>query len=204
MPKKKKSDKNKYKGKLFLIVGPSGVGKGSVIKDLKKLHPEFKYPISYTTRDPRPGEEDGVVYNFISRKEFEEKIEEGEILEYAIVHNKELYGTFKKPIIDGLKDGEIIIREVDMQGCESIQDILPRESVVSIFLTVSDEDELIDRIQKRGKLPKEEIERRMESAKKEFKRSGEICNYQVPNLTGKLDECVKEVNEIIEKEANLK
>lgn len=189
-----------YSGKLILIVGPSGVGKGSVIKEIKELHPEYIYPISVTTRQPRPGEEDGVVYNFITRDEFEKMIEDGDILEFATVHNKELYGTMKKPIIEGLENGDIIIREIDMQGCESIQDILPRESVVSVFLTVPDEEELIERIQKRGKLPDEEIERRMESAKREFKLSGEICNYRVPNKHGELDECVKEVEDIIQKE----
>ena len=185
------------KGKLFLIVGPSGVGKGTVIAHLKELHPEFEYPISATTRKPRKGEEDGVVYHFIDHDEFEKMIEKEELLEYAVVHSKEYYGTLKKPIIEGLKEGQIIIREVDMQGCESIQAALPEENVISIFLTVPDKQDLIDRILKRGKLPEEEIKRRMESAEREFAKGGEICDYQVPSLNNKIPECVSDVEKII-------
>lgn len=188
---------DKLPGKLILIVGPSGVGKGTVIAHLKERRPEFDYPISATTREPRPGEGDGVVYDFVERDEFERMIEEGELLEYAIVHNKEYYGTLKAPIMEALKEGRTVIREVDMQGCESIQDVLPEENVVSIFLTVPDKQDLIDRIQKRGKLPEEEIKRRMESAEKEFAKGGEVCNYQVPSLNGKIKECVDKVEAII-------
>jgi len=193
----------KLPGKLILIVGPSGVGKGTVIAELKKRRPEFDYPISATTRDPRPGEEDGVVYHFVEKNEFKKMIEEGELLEYAIVHNKEYYGTLKTPIMKALKKGHTVIREVDMQGCESIQAVLPEENVVSIFLTVPDKQDLIDRILKRGKLPEEEIKRRMESTEKEFAKGGEVCNYQVPSLNGKIKECTDEVEGIIMSETGL-
>ena len=192
--------KNMLKGKLFLIVGPSGVGKGTVIGLLKEHHPEFVYPISATTREPRPGEKDGVVYHFVTKPKFKELIKKGELLEYAVVHNKEYYGTLKKPIIEALEKGKIVIREVDMQGCESILKVFPKENLVSIFLTVPDRQDLIDRILKRGKLPEEEIKRRMQSAEKEFAKGGKICDYQVPSLTGKVNECVKEVEEIIKNE----
>jgi guanylate kinase len=189
------------KGKLFLIVGPSGVGKGTVIALLKERHPEWEYPISVTTREVRPGEEDGVVYHFVYRDEFERMIEEDELLEYAIVHNKEHYGTIKKPIMDALGEGKVIIREVDMQGCESILEVLPKENLVSIFLTVPNRRDLIDRILKRGALPDEEIKRRMESAEREFEKGGEICDYQVPSLNHKVMECVDEVEDLILEEA---
>lgn len=198
MPK----NRNDLRGKLFLIVGPSGVGKGTVIERLKERYPNFIYPISATTRDIRPGEKDGVVYHFVSRDKFETMIEKDELLEYARVHNKEYYGTIKEPIIKALKGGEVIIREVDMQGCESIIDKLPDKNVVSIFLTVPDKQDLINRIQKRGKLPEEEIKRRMESAEKEFAKGGEICDYQVPSLNNKIRECVDDVEKIILDEAS--
>lgn len=184
-------------GKLIIIAGPSGVGKGTVISHLKELHPEWEYPISATTREPRPGEEDGVVYHFVSRDEFERMIEEGELLEYAVVHQEEYYGTLKEPIISALKQGKIIIREVDMQGLESIQKVIPKENLVSIFLTVQSKQDLIDRIQNRGRLPEEEIKRRMESAEKEFEKGGEICDYQVPSLTNQIAQCVSSVEKVI-------
>ena len=189
------------KGKLFLIIGPSGVGKGTVIEHLKKIHPEWEYPISATTRDPRPGEEDGVVYHFVDHDEFERMIEEGELLEHAIVHNKEYYGTLRGPITQALEQGKVVIREVDMQGCESIQKVIPEENLISIFLTVPDRQNLIDRIIKRGKLPEEEMKRRMQSAEKEFDLGVEISDYRVPSLNGKVPECVAEVEKIILEES---
>lgn len=186
-----------YKGKLFLIVGPSGVGKGTVIRALKKSHPEFEYPISVTTRKQREGEVDGRTYHFVDIPKFEEMIENGDLLEYAVVHNKELYGTLKKPIIDALQKGKVIIREVDMQGWESIRDELPYNNRKSIFLTVPDKEDLIERIKKRGELPEEEVQRRMKSAEEEFIKGGAICDYQVPSLKDKISECVAEVEKII-------
>ena len=85
-------------GKLFIVSGPSGVGKGSLIAQLKKLFPEFVFPISHTTRPMRPGENEGEVYHFISKEEFERGIEAGEFLEYAYIHQSNYYGTLKKPI----------------------------------------------------------------------------------------------------------
>lgn len=191
------SNDQDLQGKLIIIAGPSGVGKGTVISHLKELHPEWEFPISATTRDPRPGEEDGVVYHFIDKDEFERMIEEKELLEYAIVHQEEYYGTIKASIIEALKQGKIVIREVDMQGLESIREVIPKSNLVSIFLTVPNKQDLIDRIQNRGSLPAEEIKRRMESAEKEFEKGGEISDYQVPSLHNQIAKCVSDVEKVI-------
>jgi len=196
-------DETQLTGKLIIIAGPSGVGKGTVISHLKELHPEWEYPISATTREPRPGEKDGETYHFISDEDFKKMIEEGELLEYAIVHQEEYYGTIKEPIIAALKQGKIIIREVDMQGLESIQKVIPKNNLLSIFLTVPDKQDLIDRILKRGKLPEEEIKRRMESAEREFEKGGEISDYQVPSLHNQIAKCVHDVEKIILDEINI-
>ncbi len=189
------------KGILFLIMGPSGVGKGTVIKELKKTHPEYIFPTSVTTRDIRPGEKEGDVYNFISKQEFEEKIEAGELLEYAIVHNNDYYGTLKKEILTPLSEGKTVIREVDMQGVISIKKLIPKNQLITIFITAPNYETLVERIKGRSELPQDEIERRMESAKKEFDYA-DNCDYVVPSLQNQIPQCVAEVIDIIEKESS--
>jgi len=186
-------------GKLFLIVGPSGSGKGTVINAFKKHYPGFVFPVSYTTRNPRKGEEDGDVYHFITRDEFEKMIENDEFLEYATVHFTDYYGTSKKDIIEPLKSGAFVMREVDIQGFNSIRKLIPKENLVSVFMEVSDEEDLRNRILLRGKISEEELERRMESVKKEVAQADQ-CDYRVQNEWGKIKECVVSVEKILLKE----
>lgn len=188
------------KGKVILVSGPSGVGKGTVIRMLKEKFPEFVFPLSGVTRKMRAGEKNGEVYEFMSKDEFELGIKNGMFLEWAFVHGKNYYGTLKKPILDALKDGKIVVREVDIQGVHSIIDILPKENLVTIFLKPKDNEDLISRIVKRGKLPADEMNRRMESASKELKASSRF-DYQVFNLDGEVDKCFEEVVDIIKKES---
>ena len=184
------------KGKLVLIVGPSGSGKGTIVKGLRERHPDWVYPVSYTTRLQRPGEEDGLVYNFISEEEFKRGIEDGRFLEYAIVHEKGYYGTDKGEILSALDEGKVVVREVDIQGFHSIRSVVPADVLLSIFVEAKDLDELQRRIAKRGKLPEEEVERRMESARKEIAQAGE-CDHRLVNEYGKIKEAVEEVEGVI-------
>src|SRR3990167_4949869 len=183
-------------GKLFLIVGPSGSGKGTVIKEISKKYPGFVYPVSYTTREKRQGEADGEVYHFVSQDEFKRMIKDEELLEYAIVHSDNYYGTSKKDILEPMETGAVVVREVDIQGFHSIQKIVHRKKLVSIFMKVSDENDLRGRILRRGQLSEEELEKRMESARKELAHAGD-CDYQVRNEWGKVSQCVNEVEQII-------
>ncbi|MFA6918143.1 MAG: guanylate kinase [Candidatus Gracilibacteria bacterium] len=186
-------------GKLFLIVGPSGSGKGTVIAELKGVFTAFVYPISYTTRKIREGEKPDDVYHFIAREEFEKMIKEDDFLEYAIVHSNEYYGTSKKDIMEALKAGKTVIREVDMQGFNSIKNIIPKEQLVSIFMKVSDLDDLKQRILRRGQMSDEELKRRMDSAIKEMAKASQ-CDYQVENRWGEIKQCVDYVEQIIRAE----
>ncbi|MBT4917017.1 guanylate kinase [Candidatus Peregrinibacteria bacterium] len=188
-----------YTGKLFLIVGPSGSGKGTVISRLKDHYPGFVYPVSYTTRAPRDGEEEGVVYHYVSKDEFKRMIDEDELLEYAIVHSNNYYGTSKKDILDPLKGGAVVVREVDIQGFNSIKEIVPEENLVSIFMKVPDLEDLKGRILRRGEMTDDELQRRMDSALKEMAQADE-CEYQVQNKWGEVDQSVKAVDDIVQKE----
>ena len=194
-----KESENNFKGKLFLIVGPSGSGKGTVIKRLKDIFSEFVYPVSYTTRDPREGEVEGEVYHFLSKEKFEEMIKNDQFLEYAVVHSDNYYGTSKEDILAPLRKGIMVVREVDIQGFHSISKLLPDENLLSIFMKVSDEDDLKGRILRRGKLSDQELERRMDSARKELAQAGD-CDYQVENKWGEIDACVNSVVDIVKEE----
>lgn len=186
----------RMQGKLFLIVGPSGSGKGTIINRLKKKYTGFFYPVSYTTRDPRPGEKDGDVYHFVTKKKFEERLAKGDFLEYAVVHSNNYYGTAKKKIMDALEGGAVIVREVDIQGFLSIAKIIPKKNLVSIFMKVADEEDLKQRILRRGDLPADELLIRMRSAKKEIAQA-KLCDYEVENKWGEVDDCLFNVEQII-------
>lgn len=187
---------NNLIGKLFLIVGPSGSGKSSVLKAIKQRYKGFVYPISFTTREIRPGEKSGEVYHFITLDEFKRKISAGDFLEYAVVHEINYYGTDKKTILDALSGGAVVVREVDVQGFLSIKELIPAKNLVSIFIDLGDEKELEERIRARGEMSEEEFLRRMESMKKEIKIKNE-CTYVVKNPFGKLNQCVSDVEQII-------
>lgn len=189
------------KGKLFIIVGPSGSGKSSVLHKLKELKPEYIYPLSATTRPMREGETDGDIYHFLTKEEFKKGVEEDKFLEWAVVHQDNYYGLIKDPIIKGLEEGKTIVREVDIQGFDSIRKKIAPEDLVTIFITVPDKEELIERIMNRSAISLDELEKRKESMHREFNRAKD-CDYMVENKEGKLDETSAKVMEIIEKEMN--
>lgn len=192
----KNFDKSEMNGLLILIVGPSGSGKGTVIEQFKAKYAGFVYPVSYTTREPREGEVDGEVYTFVSKEKFENMIKNDEFLEYALVHEDNYYGTPKAQVFDPLFEGAVVIREVDIQGFESIKEIVPAENLVSIFMKVSDLDDLKGRILRRGFIDEEEIEKRMNSALAEIAKADQ-CDYQVENKWGEIAACVSNVEQIV-------
>lgn len=187
------------KGKLFIIVGPSGSGKSSVLLELKKRCPEYTYPLSATTRPMREGEKDGDIYHFYTKEQFEEGIKNGEFLEYAVVHQDNYYGLIKKPLVESLEKGETVIREVDIQGFESIREGIPKKNLVTIFITVPHKQELIDRIVHRAAISKDELNKRLESMHREFAKARE-CDYLVENKQGELEKTVEKVMEIVKNE----
>ena len=187
------------KGKLFLLVGPSGSGKSSVLTELKKVHPQYTYPLSATTRAMREGEKEGEIYHFYTKEKFKKGIESGEFLEWAIVHQDNYYGLIKQPILKGLSDGKTIIREVDIQGFDSIRKEIPVENLITIFITAGSKEELIERIINRAKISEDELAKRKVSMHKEINRLRD-CDYMVENKNGELEKTVQKVAEIINNE----
>lgn len=184
-------------GKLILILGPSGSGKGTLINHAKAKYPDFVFPVSCTTRDPRPGEQDGDVYHFISKEEFKERIAQGEFLEYAVVHNDNYYGTLKSEILEPLEQGKVVFREVDLQGVRSIQELIPVENLTTIFTTTTSWEELAERITGRAPISEEELAYRQESYEEEVKFIPE-ADHIIYNRKGEIEEAKAELEEVIQ------
>jgi guanylate kinase len=132
----------------------------------------------------------------LTKEEFQKRIAAGEFLEWAVVHHDHFYGTLKKPILDALASGKIVIREVDMQGVESIRKILPVGQVVAIFITAPSWENLKHRILGRSNLPQEELVQREASFMREMEFSKK-CDFVVMSEEGKIREYCEKVAEII-------
>lgn len=151
-----------WPAKAVVLVGPSGVGKGTVVNHIKQHHPDVHLSISATTRDPRPGEIDGVNYYFIDHGEFDAMIYSEALLEWAEVHGQNKYGTPRGPIESALSEGKSVLFEIDLQGARQIRSSMPEARLV--FLLPPDWDELVRRLRERGTESEEEIERRLHTA----------------------------------------
>ncbi len=165
------------KGGVFIVSGPSGSGKDTILTELFKEKPEIGFSISSITRGMRDGEKQGEKYNFISRTEFEEMIVEDALLEYN-VYVDNYYGTPKAPVIEAVESGKDFIIEVDVNGAEQIRQKMPE--AVSIFIMPPSFEELERRLSGRGTETAEAIAKRMENALGEISRAAEY-DYIVVN-----------------------
>ncbi len=176
----------KKEGILFVVSGPSGVGKGTVIKEALKLVPDVYLSISYTTRPPRENETNGKEYFFVTEDEFISMREKGEFLEWARVHSN-LYGTPRRYVEQKLKLGEDVLLEIDTQGARRVKEIFPEG--VFVFILPPSFDALIERLNKRGTEDHKSIEERYNNAKDECKQ-WKWYNYTIVNdsiaVSGKL------------------
>ena len=177
----------------MLYTGSSGVGKGTILEELKKRDPNIKVSISNTTRNKRNGEIDGVHYNFVTREQFEKLIKENGYLEYA-EYCDNYYGTPKKAVEDMLDDGYTVILEIEVQG--GLQIMKKHPDVLSIFILPPSMDVLEKRLRSRGTEDEETIQKRLEQAKNEITFKDKY-RYNVVNA--ELDKAVEQVLDIIHK-----
>lgn len=181
---------------LIVISGPSGVGKDSLVQRMEERGCPFYFVVTATDRPARPDEKDREDYFFVSTEEFERMIEEDELLEHAVVYGQ-YKGVPKQQVREAMASGKDVVMRVDVQGAETIQQIVPE--VVSVFLTASSENELEERLRKRGCGSQEQLERRIATAREEMKELPKF-DYVVINRDEKLDMAVNDVLAIIRAE----
>ncbi len=181
-------------GILFVLSGPSGVGKGTVLDRLFETYNGINYSVSMTTREPRQGEVEGEDYFFVSEEEFKEIMDRNGFLETARVHGN-YYGTPRSYVEKTLAKGEDIILEIDIQGANQVRDIFPE--AVFIFLKPPSLEALSRRLDKRGTESRKSREIRLENAKAEM---AEADKFDHVVLNDKLDKAVLKLKAIIERE----
>ena len=178
-------------GRLLVVSGPSGSGKSSIVRELVDSL-GLEYSVSATTRLPRPGERHGVHYNFISRRDFEAMIENGELLEWAIYNNR-YYGTPLAPIEETLADQRDILLEIEIQGARQVRDRMPE--AVMFFTAPPDLEELERRLRRRGDTSEEDIEDRLEIARAEMAEAPELFDHIIVN--DNLEQAIAELEALI-------
>ncbi|WP_168698156.1 guanylate kinase [Gordonia paraffinivorans] len=177
------------RGRLLVLVGPSAVGKSTVVAKVRDAIPDLFFSVSATTRDPRPGEVDGRDYHFVSREDFDKMIAGDELLEWADIHGGlQRSGTPLKPVLDALDAGRPVLVEVDLVGARNVVKRLPEATTV--FLAPPSWDELVARLRGRGTETPEAIERRLATAEVEMAARDEfdhvIVNSEVDRAVSEL------------------
>jgi guanylate kinase len=153
-----------------VVTGPSGVGKGTLIKRLRERLPNFELSISATTRKPRPGEEDGRDYHFLRLEEFEHRLARGEFLEHAMYAGN-MYGTPRSEVERARQAGKDLVLEIEVQGARQVAEALPEAT--QVFIQPPDEETLRRRLEGRSTDSPEEIERRLARAREELAAASE-------------------------------
>ncbi len=182
------------KGFLVILSSPSGGGKTTLRKEILHKNPSLYYSVSCTTRPPREGEEEGKDYIFLPEEEFRKKIEQGEFLEWATVHGY-LYGTLKETVEEKLREGKIVLLDIDVQGARKLRKIFPES--VYIFILPPSWEELERRLKRRRTESPPKIKERLKIAQWEIRF---YTDYDYLIINDKVEKAVEEILCIIEAE----
>lgn len=178
-------------GKLIVLTGPSGVGKGTLLRSLLQRHPDLYLSVSATTRPPRPGEVDGKDYFFVSRQQFERMITNGELMEWAEFAGN-LYGTPKSAVEEQIQRGQWVILEIELEGARQVRQTFT--DAFRIFILPPSLPELEYRIRNRGTDTEEAIARRLQRAQEEIDAASEfdlqVVNDDVENTLAQIEDAL--------------
>ncbi|MGB3188910.1 MAG: guanylate kinase [Limnoraphis sp.] len=178
-------------GRLVVITGPSGVGKGTLVRQLLQRHRELRLSVSITTRSPRPGEVEGKDYYFVDRKRFEEMVQSGELLEWAEFAGN-YYGTPLLPVKQRIEAGESILLEIELVGARQIRERFPQAQ--QVFIRPPSMLELERRLRSRGQDSDEAIARRLKRSVEEINAANEF-DFQLVN--DDLDDAIKQLENVL-------
>ena len=178
--------------RVFVITGPSGVGKGTLIRTLLERIPALELSVSATTRRPRPGEMQGVAYHFLSEEEFEQRVQAGEFVEHAR-YSGNRYGTLRSELEGRIAGGHPVVLEIELQGARQIREAMPE--AVQIFIAPPGEDALRARLVGRGTDDQEQVEARLQTAREELAAQHEfshvVINDRLEDASDQLEACVR-------------
>jgi guanylate kinase len=178
--------------RVFVITGPSGVGKGTLIRTLLERVPELELSVSATTRKPRPGETQGVHYHFLGDEEFERRVREGAFIEHADYSGRR-YGTLREDLEQRLARGVPVVLEIEVQGARQVAETMPEAE--RIFIAPPSEDELRQRLVGRGTDSPEDVDKRLETARQELEAQKEfphvVRNDRLADAAAALEELVR-------------
>ncbi|WP_448855697.1 guanylate kinase [Corynebacterium camporealensis] len=182
------------RGRLVVLAGPSAVGKSTVVSRLRSDVENLYFSVSMTTRQPRPGEEDGVDYFFVTPEDFQKRIDAGEMLEWAEIHGGlQRSGTPAAPVEEAMAAGRPVLVEVDLAGARAVKEALPEADTV--FLAPPSWEELVQRLTGRGTEPQEVIDRRLNTAREELAAKDEFDHIVVNEV---LDDAVASISAILQ------
>ncbi|MDJ0335184.1 guanylate kinase [Salinibacterium sp. G-O1] len=179
--------------RLIVLAGPTAVGKGTVSAHIRENYPDVMLSVSATTRTPRPGEIDGIHYYFVSDEEFDRKIADNELLEWAVVHNSYRYGTPRPPIDEALAAGKRVMLEIDLQGARQVRSVM--SEALLVFLLPPTWEELVRRLIGRGTEKPEEQQRRLDTARVELAAQDE---FDAKVINREVSQAAQEVVELMD------